>query len=169
MRRYTIEIGGKQYTIDVQELAADRFYVLAEGQEFEVKLAASRDLAGATITPEIVPVGSGARPTDYRPPALETLRPVPAAPQPSLPPKPHLPTDGARSEVTAPMPGTILSVEVKPGDQVTHGQTLVILEAMKMKNSIKSPQDGVVAEVRVQAGQPVGYGETLLCFEQAPA
>ena len=169
MRRYNIQVGDKQYTIDVQELTSDKIYVVVDDKEFEVRLTGSRDLAEAVITPEIVPVESGARPTDYRPPALETLRPVPAAPQPSLPPKPHLPTDGARSEATAPMPGTILSVEVKPGDQVTRGQTVVVLEAMKMKNSIKSSHDGVVAEVRVQPGQSVGHGETLVCFEQAQA
>jgi biotin carboxyl carrier protein len=169
MRRYTIQIADKQYTIDVQELAADEFYVLAEDKEFTVRLSASRDLAQAAITPEIVPLERNLAAADYRPPALETLGPVPVAPQPPLPPKPHLPTDGQSPDITAPMPGTILSVEVKPGDTITRGQTVAVLEAMKMKNSIKSPRDGVVAEVRVQAGQTVRYGDTLLHFEQAPA
>ena len=169
MRRYTVQIADRQYTIDVQELTADKFYVLAQGREFEVRLTGSRDLAEAVISPEIVPVESSARPADYKPPALETLRSVPAAPQPPLPPKPHLPTDGLRPDVTAPMPGTLLSVQVKAGDTITRGQTVAVLEAMKMKNSIKSSHDGVVAEVRVQPGQSVGHGEILVCFEQASA
>ena len=171
MRRYTIQIGDKQYTIDVEELASDEFYVLAADKEFKVRLTGSRDLAEAVITPEIVPGGADrvARPADYKPPALETLRPVPAAPQPAQPPKPVMPTDGVRPDVTAPMPGTLLSVEVKPGDTITRGQTVAVLEAMKMKNAIKSPHDGVVDQVLVQAGQTVNYGDTLLCFEQAPA
>jgi biotin carboxyl carrier protein len=81
-----------------------------------------------------------------------------------LPTKPHLPSDGLRAELTAPMPGVIQAVQVKVGDELKHGQTVVVLEAMKMKNSIKSPRDGVIAEVLVQAGQSVGYGDVLVRF-----
>ncbi|NTU48447.1 MAG: acetyl-CoA carboxylase biotin carboxyl carrier protein subunit, partial [Syntrophobacteraceae bacterium] len=77
-----------------------------------------------------------------------------------------LPSGGLRADLTAPMPGVIQSVEVKVGDQVKHGQTVVILEAMKMKNAIRSPRDGVVEEVCVQAGQSVGYGDVLVKFEE---
>ncbi|MEI8191631.1 MAG: acetyl-CoA carboxylase biotin carboxyl carrier protein subunit, partial [candidate division NC10 bacterium] len=63
--------------------------------------------------------------------------------------------------LTAPMPGKILSVEVKQGDRVSRGQTVVILEAMKMKNAIKSPYDGVVLEIMVRAEQSVAHGDPL--------
>jgi biotin carboxyl carrier protein len=65
------------------------------------------------------------------------------------------------------MPGTIVSVQVAPGDRVTAGQVVVKLEAMKMTNAVKAPQDAVVAEVRAQAGQAVGYGDVLVVFEEA--
>jgi len=142
MRRYKIEVEGKPYTIDVQELKLDEFYVIVGDQHFDVRLVTDEDLAEAVITPGIAPAPSvapatliapvpAARPVSVKPPAPESLPPVPAAPQPALPPKPQLPTDGARPNLTAPMPGTILSVSVQPGDQVTRGQTVMILEAMK--------------------------------------
>ena len=64
------------------------------------------------------------------------------------------------------MPGVIQAVEVKVGDAVKHGQTVVVLEAMKMKNAIRSPRDGVISEILVQPGQTVGYGEVLVKFEE---
>jgi len=64
------------------------------------------------------------------------------------------------------MPGVIQAVSVKVGDAVTHGQTVLVLEAMKMKNAIRSPRDGVVSEVLVQVGQTVGYGDVLVKIEE---
>ncbi len=65
----------------------------------------------------------------------------------------------------APMPGVVLDVRVAPGDKVTTGQTLVILEAMKMEHHMNAPTDGVVAEVRVAAGEQVDNGALLLILE----
>ena len=79
------------------------------------------------------------------------------------PPQVRTPTDGhVVGALTAPMPGKILSVEVRHGDRVSRGQTLVILEAMKMKNAIKSPYDGVVLEIRVRPDQTVAHGDLLV-------
>ena len=65
-------------------------------------------------------------------------------------------------EVRCPMPGTILSVNVNPGDTVAEGQILMILEAMKMENEIMAPKAGRVVSVSVQKGASVESG-TLLC------
>ncbi len=64
--------------------------------------------------------------------------------------------------LTAPMPGKIISVAVKPGDQVKAGQPLAVMEAMKMEHTIAAPRDGVVAEVMYAAGDAVGEGAALL-------
>lgn len=64
--------------------------------------------------------------------------------------------------VSAPMPGNILDVRVKPGDSVKAGDTLLILEAMKMENEISAPQDGTIASVNVAKGDTVNSGD-LLC------
>ena len=56
----------------------------------------------------------------------------------------------AGGAVKAPMPGKVLSVNVKAGDRVTKGQTLVVLEAMKMEQSLTAPRDGVVEAANVE-------------------
>jgi len=66
--------------------------------------------------------------------------------------------------LVAPMPGTVVSIEVSAGDTVQSGQVLLILEAMKMKNALLAYQDGLVAEVLVHPGQRVDSGDVLLQF-----
>ena len=64
--------------------------------------------------------------------------------------------------MTAPLQGTILAVNVAAGDTVKSGQTLVIIEAMKMENEIVAPSDGTVASVSVSKGQTVAAGDLLV-------
>jgi len=71
---------------------------------------------------------------------------------------------GSLKEIKAPMPGLILDLKVAPGDQVQKGDVLLILEAMKMENSIKSPGDGVVKEVKVSLKQSVEKNQVLIQF-----
>jgi len=68
------------------------------------------------------------------------------------------------NDVKAPMPGLILEIKVKPGQEVKKGDPIMILEAMKMENILKSPGDGVVKEVKVQEKQNVEKGQVLLLF-----
>jgi propionyl-CoA carboxylase alpha chain len=68
----------------------------------------------------------------------------------------------------APMPGTVIAVEVSTGDEVTSGQTLLVLEAMKMQHSISAPGDGVV-EVAVAVGQQVAAGDVLAVVAAGPS
>jgi biotin carboxyl carrier protein len=60
------------------------------------------------------------------------------------------------------MPGVVLEVLVAAGATVTRGDPILVLEAMKMRNTIRSPRDAVVTEVAVEAGQPVGPGDVLV-------
>jgi biotin carboxyl carrier protein len=174
VRRYTLEVKGRSYVVDVDELASDRFRVFLAGDQFEVRLSAAEDLAEAEITPEIVPrrsaeraaLGAVAPPPVIRPPAPETLPKLRPAAPPPLPGRPLLPEDGFRAELQAPMPGTVLSVEVAAGQAVQHGQVLVKLEAMKMVNALRAPQDGVIGDVKVRAGESVAFGQALVTFEQ---
>ncbi len=64
--------------------------------------------------------------------------------------------------VNAPMPGTILDVKVSVGQSVKKGDTVCVLEAMKMENDIPAPQDGVIASVNVQKGASVGANDVLV-------
>jgi len=68
-------------------------------------------------------------------------------------------------DVTVPMQGTIVKVMVDPGDQVSAGQTLCVLEAMKMENAIQAPRDGVVKEVKVKPGDTVGANDVVVTLE----
>lgn len=73
--------------------------------------------------------------------------------------------DGGR--LTAPMPGKVVAVHVKPGQSVKKGEPLVIMEAMKMEHTIAAPHDGVVEEVLFAVGEQVGDGLPLLAFAAA--
>jgi len=63
--------------------------------------------------------------------------------------------------VTAAIPGRVLRLSVAPGDAISAGQSLLVLEAMKMENEVKAPRDGVVDAIAVTAGQTVNAGEVL--------
>ncbi|MCE7883748.1 MAG: acetyl-CoA carboxylase biotin carboxylase subunit [Actinobacteria bacterium ATB1] len=67
--------------------------------------------------------------------------------------------------VTTPMQGTVLKILAEVGDQVTAGEAVVVLEAMKMENNINATRDGIVKEIRVAEGDTVGAGEILLVIE----
>ena len=103
----------------------------------------------------------------------EAAAPVAAAPAPAAPvaeaaPAPAAPAATAPAggeKVNAPMPGTILSVNVKVGDAVKKGQVLVILEAMKMENEIMAPVDGTVTFVGVNQGATVESGSAICAIE----
>lgn len=71
-------------------------------------------------------------------------------------------TSGDGTKVTAPMAGTILSISVSPGQEVSKGDTLIILEAMKMENEIVAPEDGVIGEVFVSVNERVESDHVLL-------
>ena len=68
-------------------------------------------------------------------------------------------------QVTAPMPGKITRILVRPGDEVTAGQGVVVVEAMKMENELSAPRDGRVAGVPVAEGAPVDAGAVLVVIE----
>ena len=68
-------------------------------------------------------------------------------------------------EVRAMIPGRIVSVEVVPGDAVTAGQRVMIIEAMKMQNELRVPRDGTVGRIVVGAGQTIEVGDLLLVLD----
>lgn len=69
------------------------------------------------------------------------------------------------NQVKAPMPGLVLEILVEPGQEVLQGDSLIILEAMKMENIIKSPGEGKIKRIAVEKGKPVEKGAILIELE----
>jgi len=72
---------------------------------------------------------------------------------------------GKETAINAPMPGLVLKIHVSPGDSVQRGESLLVLEAMKMENDIKANFDGTVSAIHVATGDAVGKGALLIEFE----
>jgi biotin carboxyl carrier protein len=159
MRRYTLNIGNREFVVDVQETDSDQFEVQVGGEAYVVTLNEDVAVGGAAIAPAPAAAPRAAAPA----PAAPAAAPKPAA---AAAPRKQPAGAGGKGALKAPMPGAILEVNVKPGDTVTRGQQLAILDAMKMHNVIGAPRDGVIAEVCVEAGQSVGHGDVIVTFKE---
>ena len=139
--KYHVTIQDKSYVVEIENLNARPVIAYVEGIRFEV-------------IPDTDPVGSQ-NSSNNRAQAQKFLGP-------NLP-KPISSFDS--NELTAPLPGNVIEVFVKSGDEIEAGQVILIIEAMKMKNSIRSTRGGKIAEVLVSAGQTVAHKQALVRFE----
>ena len=137
-----------KYCVDIhilEEFKMKKFNVTVNGTAYDVEVNEVKAAAPAAA-PKAAPAAA--------PKAAPAPAPAPAAAAAPVP-------AGAET-VKAPMPGKILSVAVSAGQEVKKGETLLILEAMKMQNEIAAPHDAVVAEVRVAANQTVSTGDDMV-------
>ena len=127
-----------------------KYVVTMNGKRYEVEV--ERMSAFHMLTREEIASGVSTPVQPVAAPAPKAAAPAPAA-APS----------GAAGSITveSPMPGKILSVEKKVGDSVEAGQTIMILEAMKMENEIVAPEAGTIASINVSVNQSVEAGEVL--------
>mgnify|MGYP000681873635 CR=1 FL=1 len=139
MKEYRYKINGNLYKVTVGDIEDNNVHVEVNGTAYTVELEKK---AG----PKIKPV-------------VRTAATTPAAPPPAVS-RPVV--AGSKSGIKSPLPGVILEIKVKEGDTVKRGQTLLVLEAMKMENEIPAPKDGKVAQVVVTKGATVGAGDTLV-------
>ena len=119
-----------------------KFNVTVNGTAYDVEVNEVKAVAPA-VAPKAAPA------------AAPKAAPAPAAPKVA-------PVAAGAETVKAPMPGKILSVAVSAGQAVKKGETLLILEAMKMQNEIAAPHDATVTEVRVSANQTVATGDDMV-------
>lgn len=165
MRRYTVRTNETAHTITVEELGADTFTVhLEDGRLVDVVLIDHQDLAQAVIAPQL-DFGQVRRVSAA---ATSPSAPVtrPSTPAPAAARRPAAARGGGGGNgVTAPMPGVILSIDTAVGATVQRGQTLLVLEAMKMKNELKAEREGTVASIGVAVGDQVRHGDVLVEFE----
>ncbi len=127
-----------------------KFNVTVNGNQYQVEVEEVKENA----SPSKAPLQT--KPAE---PIVATKQPVQQAPQTEQS-QAAQPQGG--SVVSAPMPGTILSVAVNVGDSVQAGQLAVVLEAMKMENELTFTTSGVVKEVNVSKGSSVNTGDTLI-------
>ena len=141
--KYTIRIAQKTYEVEIEDIHARPVIAHVDGQKFEV-------------TPE----------NGIKPDARAELGIQKAAQEKRSfeLPKPQSSPSLNINEMTAPLPGTVIEVFVKAGDQIEAGQVILVIEAMKMKNSIRSVRAGKIIEVLVNANQTVAHKQTLVRF-----
>jgi biotin carboxyl carrier protein len=135
---------------------ASVYKVFVEGEEFEVAVEGA---GGAQIVAPARPAAAPAAAT-----AAPAAAPRAAAPKPA-PAAPKAPAATGKGALMAPMPGMIVNYLVKPGDVVKAGDIVVILEAMKMENSLDAPVSGTVKEVCYAKGDTVSKDAVLLVIE----
>ena len=136
--KYKVSISDRSYEVEIEDIHARPIIAHVDGQKFEVQ----PESAGSLLVREE---------------ATES-KPVVAVPQPAV-------QTGSGNEMTAPLPGTIIEIFVKPGDEIEAGKVVLVIEAMKMKNSIRTTRGGKVAEVLVSPGQTVAHKQALVRFE----
>ncbi len=118
---------------------------------------------------EVLDAGDGFPPASSLPrPSTPSSRvpsggPAPSAPAPA--PAPKAGPAGAGGSVASPIAGTVVEIKCKPGESVSEGQVLLVIEAMKMKTSIAAPTSGKVKSIPIAVGDTVRESQTLVEFE----
>ncbi|MBQ4519100.1 MAG: acetyl-CoA carboxylase biotin carboxyl carrier protein subunit [Bacteroidaceae bacterium] len=138
MKEYKYTINGNEYKVTIGEIEGNIANVEVNGTAYKVEMEQKAE--------EAKPV---ARPV-ARPAATPAARPA---------------TNTGKSAVKSPLPGVILDIKVNVGDTVKRGQTVLILEAMKMENNINADKDGKITAINVKAGESVLEGTDLVVIE----
>lgn len=148
MKQYKYKINGAQYDVNIDSIVGNIAKLEVNGIPFEV------EMQGSTLTEEDLPTVSAT--ADNAPAAAAA--PAEAAPKAAAPAA----GPGAGAPVKAPLPGVVTKILVAAGQAVRKGDTVLVLEAMKMENNITAETDGNVTGICVAAGDSVMEGTTLL-------
>ena len=150
MKQYKYTINGAQFDVTIDSIVGTKAKVEVNGIPFEVQMH------GSSLVEEDLPTVS----TADVPAAPAPAAPAAAAPAAAAPAAKSGP--GAGAPVKAPLPGVVTKILVEAGQAVKKGDTVVVLEAMKMENNITAEADGTVTGICVAAGDSVMEGTTLL-------
>ena len=150
MGKYNFRINGHDYQVDVNSVEGGIADVTVNGTDYKVELA---DAVPA-------PAQQAVRPAHQTVSAVtpQATAPAPQAAQTATASAPQ----GKGEVVTAPLPGVILDIKVKVGDAVKAGQTVAVLEAMKMENEIESTASGTVTAINAGKGDSVLEGAAII-------
>ena len=144
MKEYKYKINGNEYAVAINEVCDTTAKVTVNGAEYTVEWEKPVEEKPAV---KVQPVAAK--------PATTTAQPKPTA---SV-------TPAGGHCIKTPLPGVIIDVKVNVGDTVSKGQTVVVLEAMKMENNINTDRDGKVAAIAVAKGETVADGAVLITLE----
>ena len=159
-RTVTVKLEDRWYTVEVGDLTERPVRAVVDGYVVEVTVS---DPVEDTVAP---------KQPERRPARASAPRPAPS-PAPTPPPPASTRPPGAvvdnppdpQKVFSAPMPGTILSVAVSPGDQIVTGDTICVLEAMKMQQVLRADWSGVIKSVLVTVGEQVMNGAPIVELE----
>ena len=144
MKEYKYKINGNLYNVVIGDIEDNIALVEVNGTHYTVEME-KKPKAAPAPKPVARPVA--------KPAAAPAAAPV------------AKPAASAKSGVKSPLPGVILDIKVNVGDEVKKGQTIIILEAMKMENSINADKDGKVTAINVSKGESVLEGTDLDIIE----
>lgn len=145
MKEYKYKINGNLYNVAIGDIEDNIAHVEVNGTHYTVEME-KKPKAAPAPKPVARPVAKPAA----APVAAPVAKPAAAS---------------AKSGVKSPLPGVILDIKVNVGDEVKKGQTIIILEAMKMENSINADKDGKVTAINVSKGESVLEGTDLVIIE----
>lgn len=157
MKEYKYKINGNEYSVAIIDLEGDKAAVEVNGVSYQVDIltegytAPAPRPAAKPAAPAPAPAAAPAAPA----PAPQPIAPAAPASEPAAP-------AGKGTAVQSPLPGVILDLKVAVGDQVKAGQTVAILEAMKMENNINAECDGVITAIKVAKGDNILEGSDIV-------
>lgn len=146
MSSYQYKMNGVEYEVEIQDIENNIARVSVNGKRFEIELPETMK-AHDTVKKET-------KTNVAKKPEVST--------KPVAKPEPGKKTESKGMKVTAPLPGTITEVKVTVGQKVKEGDTVVILEAMKMQNNIEAEISGTITEIHVSQGDTVMEGKPLV-------
>ncbi len=142
MKEYKFKIHGNEYEVSINSVEDNIADVTVNGTQYEVEIEGKASKVSKITKP--TPSTSSAATT------AEVISTAKAAAKKSA------------GTAKSPLPGVIVDLKVREGDQVKAGQHLLVLEAMKMENNIDADRDGIIVELKVNKGDSVLEGDTLL-------
>lgn len=144
MKEFTFKINGAEYKCAVEEIEAGLTNVTVNGKTYQVETEKPVAPAPKPAAPKAAPVAA----------------PAPAA-APTAPAAPAAPVAAEGEKVKSPLPGSVIKVVVTEGQAVKKGDTLLVLESMKMENPIMAEKDATIKQILVSAGQNVMQDDVL--------
>ncbi len=148
MKKYQYKVQGVDYTVQIEEVEGNIAKVSVNDIPFEIELQQ--------------PINAAKHPTIAKPVVVAPQTDNQASAQPAAAPAQTAAAPASGNAVKAPLPGTITEINVTIGQQVNVGDTVIVLEAMKMQNNIETEYAGTVKAINVSKGDSVMEGAVLL-------